>query len=158
MAMEPIKVYCEHNSHRPWLRLWQRAGMIQLVRFPYDRHSYNRSCTRHAVPSAATWQGMNLTYEQCGNLRWDSAAGSDRFQEIAAIIGSKNFADVLHVDSASKSGCQLVLSGDKDHIIENGDRLHALLGIRFFHPNDREAIEQYLVSLGLRRPVNIATD
>jgi len=51
-------------------------------------------------------------------------------------VGGQHRRDVLHLDSAYKSGCSCFLTGDKTDILANREALSELLGLRFFHPND----------------------
>ena len=150
---QTIKGYREHNAHRDWLKPWVKAGQIELVWFPYDPNSLcPRRTLMPACGSAATWKDMNLTWEQPGNMRWDDFTPSDKFQDITAILGSHNHADILHIDSAYKSACKFFLTCDMGDIIRNRERLRELLGISFFHPDDQIAIEAFFAVCGLAQP------
>jgi hypothetical protein len=58
------------------------------------------------------------------------------YDNILRIVGRQNRADALHIDSAYKSDCKAFLSRDKKDILSKRIDLEAMLGIRFFHPDD----------------------
>jgi hypothetical protein len=68
--------------------------------------------------------------------------GSKYFRAILALIGKENHRDALHVDSAFKSGCRAFITQDS-HILDNAKELEKLLGIRFFHTRDWQAVEAF---------------
>jgi len=129
-----IKVYSEHGALRDELWPLQRQGVIELVTFPYE--SKNRKIWCQAVPSAA--QIGDLGFVTIGELRCTIGdfSPSDFYSEILRIVSDQNRRDALHIDSAYKSGCKAFLSRDKKDILSKGIELEALLGIRFFHPDD----------------------
>jgi len=61
---------------------------------------------------------------------------SDKHVEIERIIGRSNRRDVLHIDSAYRSGCVCFFTRDRGDILAKRTELESLLGIRFFHPDD----------------------
>jgi hypothetical protein len=128
-----MKVYAEHGAFRDELWRLQRQGLIELVTFPYE--SKNRKVRTQAVPSEARFSDLgHITIGEM-NFPIGDMSGSTAYPQILEIVGSRNRRDALHIDSAYKSGCKAFLSRDTRHIIANGQRLAALLGIRFFHPD-----------------------
>ena len=69
---------------------------------------------------------------------WADCGGSQHLAAIRQIIGPEHRRDVLHVDSAFKSGCACFVTVDQD-ILAKRQKLESLLGIRFFHPEQDEA-------------------
>ena len=137
MTRPVLKVYCEHSAISGKLRAHQRAGRIELVHFPYDPDSRSKHLKRLATPSLAQWRDMNVKWEEL-NFAWNDFTGSAHFQRIVSILGPDNRCDVLHVDSAFKTGCQIFVTCDND-ILSKRKELESLLGMKFFHPNADEA-------------------
>ena len=138
-----MKVYAEHGALRHELEGFQQRGIIELVTFPYENK--NRNIPGLATPSAAQFRDLgNITIGQM-NFRIGDMSASERYEEILSIVGPLNRRDALHVDSAYKSGCAAMLSRDR-HIVGKAARLHALLGLRVFHPDvDWEGFVQFVV-------------
>jgi hypothetical protein len=61
---------------------------------------------------------------------------SDKHGEIERIVGRSNRRDVLHIDSAYRSGCICFFTRDRGDILAKRTELESLLEIRFFHPDD----------------------
>lgn len=138
-----LKIYCEHGAVTQRLRERQRAGEIKLVHFPYDPNSRSRHLAESTVPSAAQWRDMNVTWDEA-DFAWDDCEGSEHFQSICKIIGPANRRDILHVDSAFKSGCRCFVTADQDILAKRGD-LERLLGVRFFHPKrDQAELDEFI--------------
>ena len=88
------------------------------------------------MPSAA--RIGDLGFVTIGELPWriGDFSPSKFYGQILRIVRQQNRRDALHIDSAYKSGCKAFLSRDKRDILSNRIELEALLGIRFFHPDD----------------------
>lgn len=145
--MTTIPIYVEHNAFRPWLRALERESIVQVIRFPYDPDSRGNSPMRNvAIPSRARWSDCNVTWEECAGLKWNDPAASNRFDAIARIIGQddRHRCDVLHVDSAYKSGCRFFFTTDKGDVLAHRDSLSQMLGIRFFHPDEQSEAERLI--------------
>ncbi len=128
-----IKVYCDTGGYRPELRELQNQGKIGLVMFPYE--NTNKKIDNSGSPSAAQWNDMkNLTWDTVQGT-WDDYKVSPKHAAIADLIGRENRPDVLHVDSAYKSGCSVFFARD-GHILSQSERLESLLNMKVFHPNN----------------------
>lgn len=142
-----MKIYCEHGGLTPALRELQRAGKITLIYFPYDPGSRPRAIKRIAIPSAAQYRDMNLTYGELKGTYGDFN-GSEMLPRIIEIIGPSHRRDALHVDSAHKSQCQAFVTRDTD-ILKHSARLEQLLGIRVINPDtDHQALLKLLDASG----------
>jgi hypothetical protein len=140
-----MRVYCEHGALTSQLRAFRRESRVELIHFPYDENAHSRYIDRTAVPSEAQYRDLNLTY---GELRgtYGDFSGSERLKSIRAILGSANRRDALHVDSAYKSRCNCFITRDRGILIR-AEELEALLGLRFFHPDeDWKAFVEFLES------------
>src|SRR6266508_3761650 len=100
-----MKVYCEHGAITAHLRALKRAGTVELVHFPFDPDSRSRHLAASAIPSEAQWRDMNSRWDEASST-WDGISGSEHLEAIRQIVGMQNRRDVLHVDSAFKSGCR----------------------------------------------------
>ncbi len=129
-----VTVYCEENSFMPKVRKLQDEGRIKLCKFPYDTAGTKKP-HELARPSLAHPEDLHLAPEKI-SFPPEDFDGSDKHDEIEAIIGSDNRRDVLHVDSAYKDGCDCFFTTDKGDILSKKDALEELTGIRFFHPDD----------------------
>jgi hypothetical protein len=133
----PVKVYAEHGALNQAIRRMQDAGRIELLHFPYDPDSRSKAIPGTAAPSAARIDDLHLPIGALPGKISDYE-GSPHYPTILGILGAQNRRDALHVDSAFKSGCRALLTRDSD-ILTHRDRLEAVLGIRFFHPDRDEA-------------------
>lgn len=127
-----MKIYCEPGALSPEVKALQNEGLVELVYFPYDPTTARRIAPS-AVPSDAQWRDVNLTWDELGATTWDDFGTSLLFPEVRRIIGGANRRDILHVDSAFKTGCAAFVTADRD-ILDHREELRTLLGIRFFHP------------------------
>jgi hypothetical protein len=126
----PLRAYCEHGALTPEIKSWARDGCIELVHFPYDPGSHTRKIPGIAAPSGAQIRDLNLPINDLpGSI--SEYKGSERFQEILAIVGHENRQDALHIDSAFKSQCVVFITTDS-HILQHKVKLLRLLGIQFF--------------------------
>ena len=135
LQAEFMRVYCEHSALHPKLRGLQREGRITLVGFPYDPNSRSKSIRQLALPSKAQIGDLNLPIGDM-KFRIGEMVESDKHVEIERIVGRGNRRDILHIDSAYSTGCRCFFTGDRGDILSRRTELEALLGIRFFHPDD----------------------
>jgi hypothetical protein len=64
------------------------------------------------------------------------------YDTFAKIIGRGNPEDILHVDSAYKSGCRIFLTSDKTDIYSKKSELELICGFKFFfHTDEQQIIE-----------------
>jgi hypothetical protein len=129
-----IKVYCEHGAFRKELYKLQKDGLIELVTFHYEMNMKKKH--QDAKPSNA--KIADLQHLTLGEENWTFGEfnGSEKFNQIQNILGEHNRRDVLHVDSAYKTGCAVFFSRDRHDIISKASDLEQILGIKFFHPDD----------------------
>jgi hypothetical protein len=110
---------------------------VELIHFPYDPDSQSQHLAATASPSETQWRDANIAWDETDST-WDEAQGSEHLEAIRQLVGTQNRRDVLHVDSAFKSGCKAFVTVDQD-ILSKREQLEVLLGIRFFHPERNEA-------------------
>jgi len=126
------KVYCEHGALTLRLKDLRHRGIIQLIHFPYDPRSRLPNSSK-GVPSAAMISDLNLTYDELPGV-FDDYSGSPYYSRIAEIIGAQHRRDILHVDSAIKSGCVAFCTNDHD-ILDHRGAFEAEMPLRIFDPN-----------------------
>lgn len=136
----PLKIYCEHNALTPQIRRLRHLGRIEVLHFPYDRDSTFRQVSRQALPSDAQVRDLQCTIDELGDVRIGDFVGSEHLEAIVRIVGLTNRRDALHVDSAYRSGCQCIVTGDSD-IWSKASELELLLGLRVFRPDDPALVE-----------------
>jgi hypothetical protein len=142
-VLRHMKVYCEHGGLSRALRSLQRNGYIELVHFPYDPTSGSSYIGAANTPSEAQLRDLNLPLSELPGS-WNNYSGSEHLSEIREILGPQNRQDALHVDTAFKSGCSAFVTRDNG-ILVHRERLQAVLGIRFFHPDtDADELERYV--------------
>jgi hypothetical protein len=100
------------------------------------------------MPSEAQWQDMNMTFDERGNLTFNDFTGSEHLAEIYRIIGPGNRRDILHLDSAYKTRCPVMVTVDRD-ILNHKIELEALLRLRIFHPENDEVELKTFISTAL---------
>ena len=133
-----MKIYCEHGALSAAIVKLQRTGRIEILHFRYDPDSRSRHLKKTAIPSAARISDLNYAISELPGALADYV-GSEHLERIAEIIGAQHRRDILHVDSAFKSGCRAFVTRDTD-ILVHAKALDALLGISIFHP-DRDMQE-----------------
>lgn len=136
------KVYCDHGSITSELRQLERQKRITLVTFPYDDEC--KKIQQVAQPSMAQIRDLHMPIKDLSGTFGDYAP-SEKYLQIEQILGKNNRRDVLHVDSAFKTGCSYFFSMDKRHILARREELYQILGIRFFHP--LEEWDNFIVDL-----------
>ena len=129
-----VRAYCEDGAFTPRLRKLQREGRVKLCKFPYDATGTKKP-HELAQPSLANPENLHLPPEKI-TFAPEEFDGSDRYDEIRALIGGGDGRDVLHVDSAYKDGSDCFFTPDKGDILSKKDSLEGALGIRFFHHED----------------------
>ena len=98
-----IRVYCDNGAFKKELSALKKQDSIQVVMVPYENR--NRKIRTVELPSEATFGDLdNFTWKTLSGTFGDYA-GSDKYISIAKIIGAQHRRDVLHLDSAYKSGC-----------------------------------------------------
>ena len=127
-----MKVYCEDGAVTKALLALQREGKITLMSFPYENR--NRRIKERAKSSRITMDAKFITWADT-EIRF-SGCESEMWERIRSIVGQDNELDVRHIDSAYKTGCRCFFTRDKSDILRRRVELEALLGIRFFHPDD----------------------
>lgn len=126
-----IKVYCDNGVFNKILRALEKQGMAEVVMFPYENR--NRKARATGLPS-------NVQFRDLDNLdRWDDLpgtfgdyTGSDKYASIKEIVSRQHRRDVLHLDSAYKSGCSCLFTSDKDDIYASREALFELLDIKIY--------------------------
>jgi hypothetical protein len=147
LSRMPVRVYCERNAMRPWLRDLEREGRIVRVLFPYDGN--NPRDIQLATPSVVTCDSTWIIADMA--IRIGDMEASEKLEQIrmiirranekriaapAGLIGEKTEGDARHLDSAYKSGCRAFFTTDKRDILTHATELEPLLGLRLFHPDD----------------------
>jgi glycerophosphoryl diester phosphodiesterase len=140
-----MKIYCDNGSCPDELKTLQKEGAVKLVMFKYENK--NRHIKNSGQPSAATWNDMkNYTWADVPGTYNDYKA-SDKHKEIVNIVGLKNKrVDILHLDSAYKTGVDAFITNDKDDILSYRDKLEKALGFRFFHTSEIEELTKFVNS------------
>ena len=126
-----MKIYCDNGACPPELKKLQKNGIVTLVMFPYENK--NKHIKEMGLPSKATWSDTNnLTWETIPGT-WCDYTESDKYQEIVNIVKIENKrVDILHLDSAYKTGCEVFITNDKDDIYAHRKELEESLNLRIF--------------------------
>lgn len=146
MALEPkimIKIYCDNGACPGELKALQKEGSVELVMFRYENK--NRHIKGSGQPSAAEWSDLKkyAWNELPGD--WNDYKKSDKYQEIVGIVGLENKRlDILHLDSAYKTGVDAFITNDKDDILSYRDQLEKALGFRIFHTSEIEELVNFV--------------
>jgi len=139
-----IKIYCDNGACPKELKDLQVAGIVELIMFKYE--NTNRHIKNSGIPSSATHNDMkNYTYENAPG-RYSDYTESDKYQDIVSIVGRSNRVDILHLDSAYKTGVDVFITNDKDDIISYRDELEKKLGIRFFYTDEIDDLVSFITA------------
>ena len=148
--MMKIKIYCDSGADINCLKNFYSE--CEFYQFPYDSPDRNKKLIKRgiiklAVPSEVQWQDCNQTWEE-SNFSCNES-GSPLFARLADLIeqDSKKSAkelrrDVLHLDSAYKTGCHIFITSDMD-ILSKRLEIEALCKIKVFqsHKESPKLIE-----------------
>jgi len=146
-----VKIYCDSGADITFLKKYYNK--CDFVQYPYDS-SYRpkKKNMALATPSALTWSQANTTWGE-STFTWGECCGSKQFNKIMEIIGKQNKADILHIDSAYKSGCHIFLTSDKRDIYSKKELLEAICNFRIFYPFEgKVAIIEYIELLQSQFP------
>lgn len=137
---EKIKIYCDNGADINVLKKKYPNNIIYF-QYPYDSNSRPKKLKKDlAIPSALTWATANTTWEE-STFTWDDCQGSEIYTCIEKLVGKSNFKDILHLDSAYKTKCDIFLTSDKTDIA-NKNELEKICKYKiFFHKAETEIIE-----------------
>ncbi len=111
-----------------------------------------------ALPSAAQWRDCNTTWEE-SDFTWQEHSESDLFLSLKEIVeyDSKKSPealrrDVLHLDSAYKTGCSVFITSDTD-ISSKSEKIESLCGMKIFRSSiqSKELVEY--IKMKIKEPV-----
>lgn len=139
-----MKVYCDNGIRPAWIKRLQVSNKVELMFFPYE--NTNRGIKKLAKPSTATWNNLNMAWNDLNDITWNTFVKSDKFEEIEKIIGKEHKNDIRHLDSAYKSKCIAFITSDKNDFINHRKNLEKLLDIRIFHQKDEREFRQLLTA------------
>lgn len=147
--MTKIRIYCDSGADISKLKK-SIAPHCDFYQFPYDSPHRPKKPLLLAKPSDAQWQDCHPTWDEFSEITWNDFQGSPLHPEIQTIIGEgpENRRDVLHFDSAFKTGCKIFLTSDKGHIWSKRASLEDLTGIKTFcTPLELEWVLEYFSRL-----------
>jgi hypothetical protein len=126
-----LKIYCDNGACPSELKDLQKQGIVELLMFPYENR--NKHIKNTGLPSNCGWKDLgNLTWKTLPGT-WNDYSGSDKYLDIVELLKLANKrVDILHLDSAYKSNCQVFITNDKDDIWVHRLELQTLLGLRVF--------------------------
>lgn len=142
-----VSIYCDTGADISKMKAFTYCKFHQ---FPYDSPDRPKKPLLLAKPSAAQWRDCHAAWEEFTEITWEDFAGSPLYPEIEAIIGKgpENRRDVLHFDSAYKTGCQIFLTSDKGDIWSKRMLLEELTNIKtFYTPLELDAVLEHLDKL-----------
>ena len=155
--MTKIRIYRDSGADISILK--SIASQCDFYQFPYDSPDRPKKKLLLAIPSECPWQDWHVPWEESSGTSWEGMIGSTLYSEIEAIIGASNRRDVLHFDSAYKTGCHVFLTSDKGDIWSKRASLENLTGIKvFLTPFESEAALMYISTLLNAPPVEKPLD
>gem|GEM_PF-5544772 len=104
-----ISIYCDTGADISKMKAFTWCKFYQ---FPYDSPDRPKKPLLLAQPSAAQWRDCHAAWKEFTEITWGDFAGSSLYLDVEAIIGKgpENRRDVLHFDSAYKTGCKIFLT------------------------------------------------
>lgn len=138
-----MKIYCDNGACPSELKNLQNEGKVTLVMFPYENK--NKHIKETGLPSKATWSDTkNFTWSTIPGA-WEDYSESDKYQEIVNIVRLENKrVDILHLDSAYKTGCEIFITNDKDDIWTHRTQLEKTLNLRIFWTQEINGLISYI--------------
>jgi hypothetical protein len=141
--MKEIKIYCEDGAMTKKVRSLRQRDNIKLISFPFE--NFNKRTIDSKFPSNLTCDTTRITADS--DILISDTLPSEIFNSIKKIVGANHFNDIRHIDTAYKENCKIFISPDKDDIINNGEELESITGIKFFFKEDFDLIENYINEL-----------
>ncbi len=138
-----IKIYCEDGAMSKGVKKLKNEDNIKLISFPFE--NFNKKTISSKKPSELLASSSFVL--SSSDIRISDTVRSEIFEKIEAIIGAENYNDVRHIDTAYKEKCHIFLSPDKKDIINNGEELQKLTGIKFIYCEDIESIHNHIKDL-----------
>jgi hypothetical protein len=143
-----IKIYWDTGANIKFLK--EHYGCCDFLQYPYDSSDRPKNKKMSlARPSNLPWKYAHSTWEE-STFTWDECVGSELYSQITNVVGKSNERDILHIDSAYKSGCHIFLTSDKGDIWSKRADLEKICNLKIFHSNDpkqHETILQYIKEL-----------
>lgn len=144
-----IKIYLDSGADISCLNNLE----CEFYQFPYDspdrpKRLIKKGIIKLAVPSETQWRDSNETWEE-SIFPWNEHCGSSHYEALLDLIthNSKKTKealrrDVLHLDSAYKTGCCIFITSDKD-IFSKRLEIEILCNIKVFqsHKESKELVE-----------------
>ena len=96
--------------------------------------------------SELSWDDAHTTWEE-SHFNWDDCIKSDIYDSIVKIIGKTNSHDILHLDSACKTGCQIFLTSDKGDIESKKSELEPICKFRILCSQDEQEVIECIQAL-----------
>lgn len=142
--MTKIRVYCDSGADISKLK--NITPYCEYYQFPYDSPDRPKKPLLLAKPSQAQLRDCHAEWMEFPDITLADFERSTLHPQIKAIIGTEpeKRRDVLHFDSAYKTGCKIFLTGDKRDIWSKRATLESLTGIKSFcTPFEIEAVLAY---------------
>lgn len=138
-----MKIYCDTGAFLQELKRLQDIGIIELYTFKYENK--NKHIKKSGLPSKATFKDLkNYTYNDLKGICYCDFSGSDKYEQIVSVLGLENRVDILHLDSAYKSQCEVFLTSDKHDIWLKREELLVILGMRIFNVSEIKECIDYI--------------
>ena len=139
-----MKIYCDNGACPQELKVLQKKGIVELYMWRYENK--NRHIQNSGLPSKVTWPDLkNYTWDTLAANHWSDFSGSDKYEQIITLLGLANKrVDILHLDSAYKSQCEVFVTNDKDDIWSKRAELEELLGLRVFNVFEMPECVEYI--------------
>lgn len=138
-----MKIYCDTGGYQKAFKTLQRNGLVELCTFQYENK--NKHIADSGIPSNATYADLkNYSYSDLSEISYSDFSGSDKYTQILSILGLENRVDILHLDSAYKSQCEIFVTSDKHDILLKREELSKLLGMRIFQITELQDCIDYI--------------
>lgn len=138
-----IKIYCENGALTKSIKNLCAKKDVTCLYFKFEEKC--RKLKESDKPTDPVFSSTKLTWDS--TILFNETFPSEKYNQIAEVVGKINLNDCKHIDTAYKEGCRLFITPDKDHIVKNGKVLFEITGIRFFHRDDLESIVDFIDSL-----------
>lgn len=135
-----IKIYCEDGALNRHVKKLKRQADIEIYSFPFENTNSKTKTSSH--PSELRVSNRYLRINDPATTRINQTLRSDIFEEIEKIVGSKNYNDIRHIDTAFKEECQIFVTPDKKDISSKSEELEKLTGMKIIHSDNTDKLDR----------------
>lgn len=132
---------------------------VEFYQFPYDSSNRNKRLIQNgtiklATPSLLQWRDANVRWNE-SLFQFQECTPSERYADFKKILEQNSKKpieslrrDILHLDSAYKTGCKIFITSDNKDIVSKRKELEEIGNFKIFRsPQETDALISYIKHL-----------